>query len=375
MLRSALGLAGIGREVVRTGFERTGRGGELPRRAEELTTRWLCTALGVRADGIRGFRVLDADSGTAARVRIGLDGDDVPASLFLKLPPRDYTQHVLLNLFGLGVREVLAYRALGETPPVRVPRCHYSGVGAGGRRSVLLLEDLAGSARFRTVRESVSAAEAFAVADAMAALHGSYWESARFGADLAPLTRRTAAEIRLGTLIRRVFLRDIKGHAADLIPAPMKRRARMFFERAGEIDAFWAAQPRTLTHGDPHLGNLFFQGAEPGFLDWQIAGAGAGIRDVAYFACASVEPELLRGIERELVERYEQGLARHGVRVDGQWLWTCYRAATTELFLAAVCTAEAGDRMQPAAVSRVGVERAVAAVEAHDGFGTLARLL
>ncbi|MGV9408752.1 phosphotransferase family protein [Nocardia sp. NPDC003693] len=373
MLNTALGLAGIGREAVRTGFERTGGAGDLPRRAEELTTRWLSAILGVRAGGLRGFQVVDADSGTAARVRIELDGDEVPSSLFVKLPPRDYAQHVLLNLFGLGVREVLAYRALGATPPVRVPRCHFAGVD--GRRGVLVLEDLAGSARFRTVRESVDAAEAFAVADAMAELHASYWESARFSTDLAPLTRRTSAEIRLGTVIRRLFLRDIKGHSADLIPGPMKRQARMFFERAGEIDAFWAAQPRTLTHGDPHLGNLYFVGAEPGFLDWQIAGAGPGIRDLTYFACASVEPGLLREIERELIERYARGLARGGIRVDEKRLWTCYRAATTELFLAAVCTAEAGERMQPAAVSRVGVERAVAAVEAHDGFGTLASLL
>ncbi|MFE6862087.1 phosphotransferase family protein [Nocardia sp. NPDC057668] len=377
MLNATLGLAGIARETIRTGLERTRGRGRLPRRAEELTTEWLRSALGQGADMIRGFRVLDADSGTAARVRIAVDGEagTTARTLFVKLAPRDFSQHVLLNLFGLGVREVLAYRALGDRPPVRVPRCHFGGIDAAERGSVLILEDLSGAARFRTVRESLDETEAFAVVDALAGLHSTYWESARFGTDLAPLARRTTAEIRLGNLIRRAFLRDIKGHTADLIPAHIKKQCRMFYERDDEIDDFWAAQPHTLTHGDPHLGNLFFVGAEPGLLDWQIARAGAGIRDVAYFACASVEPELLRRIERELVGRYADGLAAGGVAVDPDRLWTGYRAATTELFLAAVCTAEAGDRMQPLAVSRVGVERAVAAVEAHDGFDLLSSLL
>lgn len=54
--------------------------------------------------------------------------------------------------------------------------------------------------------------------------------------------------------------------------------------------------------------------------------------------------------------------------------WALYRAAVTEWFLAAVCTAEAGDRMQSLEISRVGVERAVAAVGAHDSFALLSDL-
>ncbi|WP_249643963.1 phosphotransferase [Nocardia sputi] len=146
-------------------------------------------------------------------------------------------------------------------------------------------------------------------------------------------------------------------------------------DRSADIDAFWAAQPQTLIHGAPHLGNLFFESSGPGFLDWQIATAGAGIRDIAYFANASVEPDLLRTIERGLVDRYTAGLSAAGVHADADRMWTLYRASITELYLAAVCTAEAGARMQPLEVSRGGVERAVAGAEAHDSFGVLAALI
>lgn len=373
---SALGMAT--REAVRAGLDRTLPGRTtIPLRVDQVTARWLGDALGLPPGALTSVRVLDTHSGTAARARIAVESesDDVPAHLFVKLPPSDYLQHVLMNVFGLGLHEILAYRALGGQPPVRVPKCYVAQSDRLRRRSVLVLEDLSATARFRTVVDTVTRAEAEAVVDALGDLHAAFWETDRFAGDLRPLATRTAADIRLGDIIRRRFLAEITGHSADLIPAGMRRRCRIFYERSADIDAFWAAQPRTLIHADPHLGNLFFADGAPGFLDWQIATAGAGIRDVAYFANASVEPALLRTIERDLVRRYASRLADAGVDVDGERLWTLYRAAITEFYLAAVCTAEAGDRMQPFEVSRVGVERAVAGVAAHDSFEVLTTLI
>ncbi|MQY17054.1 hypothetical protein NRB20_01170 [Nocardia sp. RB20] len=365
-------------EAIRAGYDRlvpTSSG--VPLRIEQVRASWLAAALDLPADAITDIRVLDANSGTAARARIAVDSrdTDLPAHLFVKLPPRNYLQHVLMNVFHLGEHEILAYRALGDKPPVRVPKCYVAQIDPRRRRTALVLEDLSETARFRTVTDSVSRAEAEAVTDALADLHRTFQDSERFAGDLRPLTVRTTADVRLGDMIRRRFLGEITGHTADLIPDEVKRRCRIFYERSADIDAFWAAQPQTLIHADPHLGNLYFTDDGPGFLDWQVAQTSAGIRDLAYFATASVEPELLRGIERDLVERYAARFDAAGVRVDPDRLWTLYRAAITEFFLAAVCTAEAGDRMQPFEISRVGVERAAAAVTAHDSFEVLRTLI
>ncbi|MFD1815524.1 phosphotransferase family protein [Rhodococcus gannanensis] len=351
-------------------------GAAIPRRAEDVTPRWLADAVGVDPRSITSVRVIEHDSGTAARARLGVTSDgELPATLFCKLPPRNYLQHVLMNVFRLGSKEVAAYRALGEEPPVRVPRCHAAQEDPLRRRAVLILEDLAPTATFRTCVDTVTVTEARAVVDALADLHAAYWNTHRFTGDLAPLARRPAAEVRLGDLIRRRFLGGITGHTADLVPAEVKRQCRIFYERSSAIDAFWAGEPQTLIHGDPHPGNLFFEADSPGFLDWQIACAGPGVRDVAYFLTASVDPAMLRVVERDLVDGYVRRLDDRGIHLDPGRLWTLYRAAVTEWFLAAVCTAEAGDRMQPLDVSRVGVERAVAAVTAHDSFELLASLV
>ncbi|MDX6742234.1 phosphotransferase family protein [Actinocorallia sp. A-T 12471] len=372
---SGLGLAV--KEAIRAGLDRATPGGAVPLHVGGITERWLSDALGLAPGTITAVRVVDEHSGTAARVRLAVEseGEELPDHLFLKLPPRDYLQHVLMNLFDLGIREIHAYRALGEAPPVRVPRCHAAKADKAGRRSVLVLEDLTETATFRTVVDSVSREEAEAVIDAFAGLHAAYWGTDRFKTDLAPLAQRSPGALRLGDMIRRRFLENIDGHAADLVPETMKLQCRVFYRRSADIDAFWAARPQTLLHGDPHLGNLFFEGRAPGFLDWQVAMAGPGIRDVAYFATSSVEPDLLRKIERSLVERYAARLSALGVAVNADEQWTLYRAAVTEAYLAAVCTAEAGERMQPREVSRTGVARAVAAVAAHDSFTLLTSLI
>ncbi|AHH17792.1 phosphotransferase enzyme family protein [Nocardia nova SH22a] len=371
----ALGTAA--REAVRAAADLAiPSGTAIPLRVADLTAPRVSRLLGLPDGAVTAVRVLGQDSGTAARARIEVSGDTgLPPHLFLKLMPRNYLQHVLMNVFRLGAREVLAYRALGDDPPVRVPRCHLAEIDPMRGRCALILEDLSATAEFRTVVDSVTRAEAEAVTDALANLHAAFWETGRFTGDLRPLACRSAAEIRVGDLVRRRFLARITGHCADLIPESIRDQCRIFYRRSADIDAFWAAQPQTLIHGDPHLGNLFFEHGRPGFLDWQVATAGPGIRDLAYFVTVSVRPELLRDIEYALVQRYSDRLAAAGIPADARRMWTLYRAAITEPFLAMVCTAEAGERMQPRAVSRVGVERAVAAVRAHDSFSLLAELI
>jgi hypothetical protein len=353
-----------------------GFGAKVPLNEKEVSASWLADALGVPRTAIESVTVVDAHSGTANRARLAVKSDThLPDSLFLKLPPRNYLQHVLMNVFRLGTKEVLAYGAFGDDPPVRTPRCYLAVEDTLRRRNVLLLEDLSATAEFRTVVDAVTVAEAEAVVDALAGLHARFWNTDRFDGDLWELAQRSPAEIRLGDLIRRKFIGTITGHTAGIIPDDQKRDCRIFFERSADIDAFWASQPRTLIHGDTHLGNLFFEEGRPGFLDWQVAMAWPGIRDIAYFVTASLEADEARRIERELVRRYVTRLGDHGVDTDGDHMWTLYRAAITEPWLAFVCTAEAGERMQSFEISRVGVERAVAAVEAHDSFTVLRSLI
>ena len=64
------------------------------------------------------------------------------------------------------------------------------------------------------------------------------------------------------------------------------------------LEALWARPPLTLIHGDAHAGNLFFDGPEVGFLDWQVVQRGQGMRDVSYFLGNSLSVQTRREIGR-----------------------------------------------------------------------------
>ena len=369
----------IGRELGRVGRDlvlpdRT----TLPDTGAALTLEALERITGRPPGSIRSIEVLDEHHGTAGRVRIATDATDeadLPETLFLKLTPRNPVQRLMMNLFALGHREVLFYGTVAHVAPPRVPRCHGATIDLRRGRNVVVLEDLSATARFRDIRDPASAEEAAAVVDSLADLHATFWDSARFDDDLASFRSRGEAAERLGNLFVGRVLGNLRGHAAEVVPAEVARKSRIVFERRGEIDAFWASEPQTLCHGDTHLGNLFFEGDIPGFLDWQAVMAGPGIRDVSYFLIASVDPDVLAPIERDLVDRYVARLSTHGLDLDPEQVWTRYRASAAEIYVSAVVTAGTADRMQPPEISRVGVDRVAAAMPRLDTFDVLEELL
>ena len=378
-LLAAQGLGIVAREVARTSLERFVPGeSAVPLRSSGVTPTWLEGTLGLRLGAIRSVEVLSEDSGTAGRARIAVESEpdvDVPEILFLKLTPANYLQRMMMQVFDLGANEVFFYQTLGEQVPVRVPHCHAALVDTRRGRNVIILEDLADSALFRDIRDPATAAQAEAVVDAMADQHAAFWGTDRFTGDLRSMTGRSAAANFLGDIVRKRFLGNMKGQAADIVPESVKRQGTIFFERSADIDAMWASEPQTVLHGDTHLGNLFFEGDDPGFIDWQVARAGAGIRDVAYFASSSLDIDVRRAVERGLVERYAARLDKAGVEVEVDRLWTLYRAGATEFYTSAVAASEAGERAQDPEVCRVGVERAAATCEDHDSFGILEALI
>jgi hypothetical protein len=83
------------------------------------------------------------------------------------------------------------------------------------------------------------------------------------------------------------------------------------------IDAYYRefeVGPLTLLHGDSHLGNTYsMPDGRSGLLDWQVVWRGPGLREVTYWMTSGLAPDLRRKHERELLERYLEGLHAGGV--------------------------------------------------------------
>jgi len=350
----------------------------VPFHLADVSTEWLSRALDAISPGVvvRSFRPIDHHSGTTTRARIALEyehlgsGEKPPETLFVKIAPSAFAQRLFTASMYLGRNEVLFYRTVRPTLPVRAPRVWASAYSGGGRRFAMLLEDLAATGtRFAVVGDRADAALARRVMINLAKLHGAFWESPRFVSDLTWIPCRENRR-RRDQALERFVTRQMLGLAMRRVPdlPPVcKRAAYLCMERRDEVDGLWARGPRTLVHGDCHIGNLFFAGDEVGFLDWQVIGRAPGMRDVTYFLCLSCPSEVRAIHERELIALYLECLGQQGVSApDFDMAWEQYRQFALYVWLAAAFTAAAGAGLQAQEIALAGLRRATKALVELD---------
>ncbi|MFT5695322.1 MAG: hypothetical protein ACI9QQ_001297, partial [Myxococcota bacterium] len=124
---------------------------------------------------------------------------------------------------------------------------------------------------------------------------------------------------------------------------------------------------------DSHMGNLFFEGDEAGYFDWQVVQRGQGIRDVSYFMTNSLPTELRRNAEDELLDLYIETLREGGVTglgVDRSWVFERYRAHTLYTWISSSVTA-ATPGLQPVSVAKAAMQRTSDALDDHDALALL----
>jgi aminoglycoside phosphotransferase (APT) family kinase protein len=366
------GLARVGWALATERGKGSADGARIPRDIDALDASWLTRALqdafpGVRVDGVER---LDRHAGTTARARLRLarhgagGGPPPPTSVFVKLPPPDLGTTLFGGLMGLGATEVRFYREIAPGLPIDVPCAYHAAIGRNGQRFVLVLEDLAArSVEFTDVSRPVSADRAHAVVGELARLHATFWDSPRLRGDLAWL-RRPGANPNLP--VERIVCAAGAGRAlsrfGELIPQPVRAAVPRIIAARNRLEAAWGRGPLTLIHGDSHVGNLYFPAGGVGFLDWQVAQCGQGMRDAAYFLINSLPTETRRAHERDLVAHYLQALRACGAPGPSfADAWQQYRLHAFYAWIAAAVTA-AAVTLQETPIVRAGLARASAAV-------------
>jgi hypothetical protein len=250
---------------------------DLPTEVDELTAAWFSDVL---EREVSEAHIIDRTSGTTGRARVALRGSqDLPATVFVKLPPFDDEQRALVDMTGMGVAEARFYRDLADEVPLRVPRLWFADTD--GHRYVMVLEDLVASGcRIPTPDDVDIATRARDIVEQLAVFHAHFWDSPRFtaGGDLEWLAARGAR----GGGTR--FIRQAVDTIGDQFGDAFHRIADLYLARAEDIVQLWNEGTGTLVHGDSHIGNLFVDvagGDRTGFLDWAVVCRAPGLRDVS----------------------------------------------------------------------------------------------
>ncbi len=334
-----------------------------PSKLADITDTWLASVLGTWSrieveDLGAGVGLL----GSVARVhRLGASLG--PSSVIVKLPSVEPANRAIVRAFGYDVRETGFYRELAPGVDVPAPRCLAAVEGADG--PVLVLEDLAGHERPDQLR-GADAAQALRVAGLAARIHAAYWEDTRLTAAWlpGPDDPRIAG---YGGLFAQCW-----ETAAAVVAASHEERqaAQAAITRFDGVVRRFAQAPRTLVHGDLRLDNVLLGTGpeEDAAVDWQLAARGRGAYDLAFFASGSLEPELRRDVERDLVARWHAGLVAAGVRSYGaEDAWLDYRLGLVQNLpnpVTAIVAVRPGNQ-RGRALLEVNLRRALGAVRDH----------
>ncbi len=335
---------------------------------DEITPAWLSHVLGGTVDEVTAAPV---GTGQIANCyRLSLTGSAVPAHLIVKLPHVDPAFRAFVA--GAYRTEARFYRDIARTVAVRVPACQHVEYAESGD-FVLLLEDLAPAEQ----GDQIDGCDVEQARDAvlnLAGLHGPRWCDPTLTQDTG-LTPVTDEEV--GGLV------DVFGPATEQFVTDIGPRLTEgdieILRAVPDLVATWIlARPErfALVHGDYRLDNLLFppDGAAGSVaVDWQTLTLGLPARDLAYFVATSLDPDVRRTHERELVSAYHSALPAEvtaGFTLEA--CWDDYAFAMVQAPLTAVLgqvygtRTERGDAMFAAMVSR-----ACAAMRDLDTLGRI----
>ena len=194
----------------------------------------------------------------------------------------------------------------------------------------LLLEDLS---TLRTVAQAdgCGLADARLVTRALADFHATWWgRTDDLPVPIAPMASPQRIDDVVETFVRSwPACRALAGGRIPEVLAMVGDR----WASVGPNLVQRMAAPATVCHGDFRLDNVRFDGDEIVAFDWQLLTVANGVCDLAYFVSQSVHTAARRGADHDLVERYLQRLAHHGVDYDETDAWEVYRSAALAMLI------------------------------------------
>ena len=246
-----------------------------------------------------------------------------PKSLVVKYPTDDPTQRFTADALVFYIREVIFYRDLAPDAPFTTPKCFAQAIATDNSDFTIVMEDI-GHFRSLNQLEGVSLEESKILLSTLADFHAMWWGSPKLAGmqgHFPPLSNATYHAVL--PMLWAGGWPSVEEHAGHLIPDSVRSIGEIW---GGKVE--WMLDnlmtPQTLCHGDFRADNLMFNGNKPVAIDFQIVGTGSGMYDVGYFISQSIDTEVRRGHDRELVNHYLDRLEEHGITVDREESWRQY---------------------------------------------------
>ena len=291
----------------------------IPKTIDEVTVDWLSAVLN---DTIEGFEVTQIGQGVGLMgdiFRVSLQRSNMasagPESVVVKLPSSfedNRAQGVALGMFEAEVR---FYKSLATQVSVGLPAVYLAEIIEGTADFVIVMEDLS---RLTLVSQTdgMTLDQTFAAVRVLATIHAVWWDRTKapeYEWILAMTGPRIEYVDQLLVQILPAFLEGF-GHC---LPEGGEALYTLFAGNYLKFNATLAARsPWTIAHQDYRVENLMFGAEGSGevmVIDWQGIGRGPGAYDLAYLLGGSMDVQLRRDHEHELVKAYHDQLLLSGI--------------------------------------------------------------
>ena len=302
---------------------------------------------------VTSVSMIGGDAGTSSRARLALAGDDIPASVFVKMPAETAATRLMGELGRLAHTEVMFYRELAPQL-TGLPRSYGSAFDPLTGRFVLVLEDLAvDPCTFPDTLHPLDNDQASSIVELLAQLHATFWER-------LPAWVYSASGDHT-SLLTGPLLNTSARRLAERTSIPVED-GRFIIDNYRNVAKLIDSQPNTVMHGDAHPGNVYFRNGEAGLLDWQAVRRGHPGRELSYTLITGMTTAERQSCERDLLDTYRHALAAAGgPDLDADELWLRYRQGALYAYVAPLITAGMGG-MQDESIALEGVRRGVTAL-------------
>lgn len=301
---------------------------DFPVHPDQLTPQWLTMALregGAIGDGLEvtGFTTATIGEGISLLglvQRVSLtysDGDSPvgPDSVVIKFAhPLEANRAIAMNT-DMYWREIDFFRNIAPHVEMPLTSCYYAAIDRETGENAVVLEDLK-AYRAGDQVAGIHADEARRIIDAYAPLNAAFW--GKTDQPLLAETMRIDTTYR-DTLPAGVFgtwerCRELFPHCiTDDVMAALPR----YVDSLLDLHTLMGQRTQTLIHGDVRLDNVMFgEGPEQHpivLIDWQAVMISNPMQDLAYLLSQSVDTEVRRAHEDELVAYYCDKVTELGV--------------------------------------------------------------
>ena len=301
------------------------------------------------------------------------NSEGLPKCIIAKYASENPTNRQVAMLYNLYERETRFSNELDPLTEARCPEFYFTGLDE--ENFVILMEDMTdyevgNQAKGATLNQTELAI------DELAKLHASFWEKVDH-LEWVPGIADSYHADNMNNLANSGW-DTMVATFGDFIPEHIRAQRDRFLAAIPALQAERMSAPITLCHGDFRMENLLY-GVQPehhpvSVIDWQGPLKGRGMFDVALFLGQSTQVAVRQSHERQILERYLDGLVSRGVSgLTFDDLWKDYRNCMLYDWVYAAVVAGTLDTTNEAGFAWMSqmIARQVAASDDLDVFGLL----